>query len=376
MKKIIEYIPHIHEGGAESLVRDYALFLNKELFDVMVITNQVINESASNVKILRKHGVKIHCLRDNNIFFKIPFIMKIWNRFFLHNYIVSRLKECVKEFEPDVIHVHLELLKYVLPISIKYPNIRIVYTCHNEPKIHLDPITKNTEYESALKLSETGNFTIIALHDAMKNELQKMFPKASVFVVHNGVDLKRFHNVTYSKSEIRKSIGIDENAFVIGHIGRFSEAKNHSFLVDIFLEVKRRNKNAFLLMIGSGPLMNNIMEKIADKNISQQVLVLSNRYDIPDLLKAMDVFVFPSLFEGLPVTLVESQAASIRSVISSNVTRECFFSKRAIPVDISKSAQEWAEVILDESIEGPYSFDITEFDMLNSIKKLEAIYSE
>ena len=373
-KVVVEYIPHMNEGGAEALVRDYALMLNKEKFDVLVVTNNIPNEASSNVKVLRDRGATLLALKKHKWFFKIPFVERVWNHFFLEKQIHESLHYIVVTYKVDVIHVHLELLKYILPIVRKYPHIKVIYTCHNEPQIHLSPFTKVEEYNAARSLFEKRGNCMIALHEKMKYELEEMFPSAVVKVVRNGIQLDRFRNVTEATAEIRDSLGIPQNAFVLGHIGRFSEAKNHMFLVDIFKRVKEKNSQAYLLLVGSGPLYENVVNQISEYGLSESVMILSNRYDIPALLKCMDVFVFPSIFEGLPVTLVESQAVGIRSVISTNVTSECFFSEKAVPLSLELKAEDWADVILDMSIKGSYSNCIEEYDMSHVVQVLEEIY--
>mgnify|MGYP003296821730 CR=1 FL=1 len=208
----------------------------------------------------------------------------------------------------------------------------------------------------------------------MRKELDKMFNVNNTAILKNGVDFSRFFNIVESKTEIRQSIGIDESSFLIGHVGRFADMKNHTFLVDVFKIVSDLKDNARLLLIGDGELLGDIKAKVEACGLSQKVVFLSHRTDIPRLLKAMDVFVFPSIYEGLPVSIVESQIAGIRTITSNSVTNECFYKPSLIPLSLSDGAQVWAETILDTSITGQYNRDIHEFDMAMVVKELERMY--
>src|SRR5699024_2214982 len=110
---------------------------------------------------------------------------------------------------------------------------------------------------------------------------------------------------------------------VIGHVGRFNFSKNHDFLIDIFYEIQRINENSVLLLVGVGDLEQSIKEKVDKEGLSQKVMFLGKRSDVNDLMQAMDIFIFPSNYEGLPVTLVEAQAAGLPIIKSDHVSNQC-----------------------------------------------------
>jgi glycosyltransferase involved in cell wall biosynthesis len=127
--------------------------------------------------------------------------------------------------------------------------------------------------------------------------------------------------------------------------------KNHEFLVEIFNELVKRKDNAFLLLVGAGRLKENIEMKLHNYGLDGKYLILSHRSDIPEIMKAMDVFVFPSLYEGLGIVLIEAQVSNLRRIVS-----------------------EWCDVILDDSIKGKNNGDINTYDMNKKIKRLEELY--
>lgn len=364
---VAEFIGTIQDGGAETLVKDYALMLDKKSFNVILIVFRR-RRSTANDKILSQSNVEIiEIYKRSDIISKV--IQKL-NRWW---YVPLKLKRILKEKNIEVLHIHLTLLQYVSKIRKGIDNVKLFYTCHNEPKYFIGR-TVPKEYNAAKKLIKNNNLQIISLHDDMRKEINEIFGIDNTVVIRNGIDFKRFQNIKESQFEIRKNLGISENAYVIGHIGRFSYQKNHEFLVDVFAEVYRKNPDAFLLLIGAGELMNTVKDKINKLHLTDRVLILSHRSDIPQLLKAMDVFVFPSRFEGLGIVLIEAQVAGLRCIVSDAVPKEAFQTELAVPVSLNESSEKWAEIVLDNSIKGQSNGNIDDYDMNREIKRLERLY--
>lgn len=171
------------------------------------------------------------------------------------------------------------------------------------------------------------------------------------FILKNAIEVEKFIFNKETRSRIRKELGI-EDKFVIGHIGRFSTPKNHTFLIDVFREVLNRNNNSVLILIGDGELKSVIEKKVLELGLSENVIFMGLRSDVPELLQVMDVFLFPSLYEGLPVTLVEAQATGLPSVISSNITDEIKVTNLVNKISLNESLDHWAEKVL--SFNGTY----------------------
>lgn len=137
----------------------------------------------------------------------------------------------------------------------------------------------------------------------------------------NGVDLSRFRPDAALRREYRARMGLERN-YVVGHVGRLGPAKNHAFLLEVFAQLHSRRPEARLLLVGDGELRRDIEERIGALGLSDSVIMTGNRDDVPALMQAMDVFAFPSLWEGLPVTLVEAQAVGLPCLISDRITRD------------------------------------------------------
>ena len=175
---------------------------------------------------------------------------------------------------------------------------------------------------------------------------KKDYKSGHVHIMTNAIDIKNFEFSESTRQEMRKVLGI-ENKFVIGNVARFSYQKNHKFLIDIFQELKSKNKDAVLLLVGGGELEKEIKSKVELFDLEDSVFFLGIRNDVPRLMSAMDAFVLPSYFEGLPVTLVEAQAAALPSYVSNAITKEVGITDYIKYISISSSPSEWAEKILE-----------------------------
>ncbi|MCK0470355.1 glycosyltransferase family 1 protein [Halalkalibacter sp. APA_J-10(15)] len=164
-------------------------------------------------------------------------------------------------------------------------------------------------------------------------------------VLHNAVDVNKFAYDPIKRKKKREELGI-QGKFVIGHIGRFNRQKNHKFLIEIFKKVYRCNQHAVLVLVGDGSQKSNIIEKVRRAGIEEAVFFLGVREDIPDLMLAFDLFLFPSLFEGLPVVLIEAQAAGLRCIVSDAITKEVDVTNRIDFFPLSRSPSEWSEYVL------------------------------
>ncbi len=164
-------------------------------------------------------------------------------------------------------------------------------------------------------------------------------------VLNNAIDTQRFSFQPQVRDECRKELGLAENSFVIGHVGYFLEIKNQSFLVDVFVKYHQVDQGARLLLVGTGPDLEKIKIKAAECGVADAVIFAGQRSDVERLYCAMDVFVFPSLWEGLPLTLVEAQASGLPCIVSANVTRDVACTETVIYKDLSDGAKAWAETI-------------------------------
>ena len=174
-----------------------------------------------------------------------------------------------------------------------------------------------------------------------------MYGENSKFtVINNGIDTERFAFSADVRAQKRAELGLEEKCVLI-HVGRFHDQKNHTFLVDIFNAVHSANKDAVLLLVGVGPLEDGIKAKVRELGLEESVRFMGNRSNVNELLCAADAFLFPSLYEGLPLTLVEAQTSGVPVVCSTAVTDETKLTEHYRALSLSAPVSEWAEAVLE-----------------------------
>lgn len=186
---------------------------------------------------------------------------------------------------------------------------------------------------------------------------KKSVDKGKVHFLHNAIDLE-----IYKYDENIRGQYIEEfntaGKCVYGHIGRFSSQKNHAFLIDVFKEICINQPNSILLLVGSGELETEIRMKVKNLNLEDKVLFLGVRKDIPQLLSLMDVFVFPSLYEGMPNTVVEAQATGLHCIISDSITKQANFTGLVKYVSLTENAKKWASECINSKKDRINTHDI------------------
>lgn len=163
-----------------------------------------------------------------------------------------------------------------------------------------------------------------------------------VRVIYNGIDTAKFKYNLDTRKKIRAYYQI-EDAYVVGYFSRFTEGKNHLFLLDIFREIVRIKKNAILLLIGDGKCKNTIIEKLDEYHLSDKSIVLPSQEKIQDYYNVLDLFIFPSKSEGFPLIGIEAQASGLPILMSDNITRSVACTSLAVYRSLKETAKEWAE---------------------------------
>lgn len=206
---------------------------------------------------------------------------------------------------------------------------------------------------------------------------KKAVQSGKITIIPNAIDLEKFAFNSDKRKSLRKKLGLDDK-FVLGHIGRFVYPKNHSFLIDVFAEVVRVKPEARLMLVGDGELRKTIEEKVVNLSLQDKVLFLGNRNDVADLYNAMDIFLLPSHYEGLPVVGVEAQANGLKCVMSDQVTEECQLTDNVYFISINQKAKKWVDEIVKTKIEydrnGIENVKKAGFDIRESSRMLKNVY--
>ena len=207
----------------------------------------------------------------------------------------------------------------------------------------------------------------------------KAYDSGKVYLLNNAIDLDKFKYNKSLRKEKRKELGISDDTLVIGHIGRFVAQKNHTFLIDIFNELHKKNPSSLLLLVGQGPLMEEIKNKVKELKLNDSVRFLGQRNDVNELYQAFDVFCLPSLYEGLPVVGVEAQASGLLCILSNAMTKETKVLDITKFMSLNNTPREWADSILDDVkrykiIDSSKEMRSKNFYIKEEAKKLEKYY--
>ena len=207
---------------------------------------------------------------------------------------------------------------------------------------------------------------------------KKMVEAGRVITVPNAIDAREFAFSEKKRKQKRAELEIGEQEFVIGHVGRFGHMKNHAFLLDVFAEICRKVPDSRLLLVGEGGLMDSVREKAASLGLSDRVIFTGNQAQVADFYMAMDFFVFPSIFEGLPGSVIEAQAAGLRCLVSDSVTDEVLITPLAQAHSLSDKASVWAQNVLErrsyEREQMEQAIKEAGFDVSDQVKFLEKLY--
>lgn len=263
---------------------------------------------------------------------------------------IKELKRIFKENNYKIVHSHINTLsvfplyaakKVGVPIRIAHSHSTIV---NNKREFKRNLIKKTLK-----PFSKTFSNRYFACSDlaAISQFGKKSFENNEIIYINNAIDLEKFkYNEKIRKSK-RKELKHKDNTLVIGHIGRFVETKNHTFLIDVFNEIHKKEKNSVLLLAGQGPLEEEIKNKVTSLNLDDSVMFLGQREDINELYQVFDIFLLPSLYEGLPVVGVEAQASGLLCIFSDNMTKKAKILDSTVLLPLSKDSNAWANLALN-----------------------------
>jgi glycosyltransferase involved in cell wall biosynthesis len=279
----------------------------------------------------------------------------------------------------DIIHSHTPTLNvFFFPIAKRHNIINCIAHSHNS-KYSDRKMNVLRNYLMLLPTNQISNVRLACSRKAGSFLFgEKSLEKGLVKIVNNAVDCEKFRFNKKVRIKLRDELNLNDK-FVVGHVGRFSEQKNHIFLINIFREIHLKRKNAVLLLIGDGELKVKIQEQVNYLGLKEHVKFLGTRSDIHEVMQSMDVFVMPSLFEGLPVVGVEAQAAGLPCFFSDVVTDELAVTSNISYISLEDSANSWANIIINNSSsiirKDTYSeIQMAGFDIKCEVKKLEELY--
>ncbi len=369
MIKVVHFIHGLNMGGAETLVKNYALLLDKSKFHVTVLCYAHVGSPYE--ELLRQNGIDVIYICD-----EMPLYQKTGAVAKTVNYVQRHwlIRQALRRLDPDIVHFHLTVSDYVRFAHLK-KSVRLFYTQH------FDTTRWEQNYPKDIKnlkwLMKHYSVQPIALNKAMKTDMDRLLQTNCTRILNNGIDTASFH-APLDRSAKRAELNIPQDAFVVAHVGRFDPIKNHTFLVKVFQQIKRKNPEAFLLMVGRGNTEAQIRSQLKEAGLEDAYSILHDRTDIVQILRACDAAVFPSVSEGLGIALIEMQAAGLYCVASTGVPKDACVSDRLRFLSMEQSPAVWADTLLEMAADSaPIQYEgLEEWDIRHNVKQLEEMYEE
>jgi len=332
MERIIQVIGSVEKAGVESIVCNYYKHIdrNKFQFDFVVHDDSTFELSEEILKL----GCKVY---------SVPHYRKLFSY-------IKTLTRIFKEGKYNIVHSHMSTISVFSLYAARKAKVpvRIAHS-HGAGGQNKDEFLKNILRRLLCLFSKIYPTHLFACSEYAGRWMfgNKAFEKGLITIIHNAIDHNKFLYNDEVRKKVRANLGLADN-FVVGHVGRFMPQKNHGFLIDIFCELHKIEKDSVLLLVGDGKTRAYFEEKVKKLNLQDCVFFLGGRSDVNELYQAMDVFLLPSLYEGLPVVLVETQFAGLPAIISDDVNEEAKFSDKVDFLSLDEKPEVWAKVALSK----------------------------
>ncbi len=324
MIKLLYTVNGLRVNGVSAVIMQYITMLNKKDYEISLVTDEIAPQFRQ-------------VLQDNHIN-----VITSANRKKNQLAYYKELKGIIKGGKYDIIHAHgnsATLAVEMLAARKCGVAIRIAHS-HNTTCVHkifdkmLRPIFYKT-YTYGIGCGDEAGKWLFGSHPHM--------------VIKNGIDLKKFSFDFQKRTEIRNKLGINDK-YVVGHIGRFTDQKNHDFIIEVFESYLKNNLDSVLLLLGDGPRESEIKALVKEKNLENYVIFYGTTSDTSAFYSAFDIFLFPSKFEGVPLTLVEAQANGLTCLISDKISPEVIITELISVKSLSDKA-EWVQALQHISLQ-------------------------
>ena len=324
MIRVLQVVTHMNRGGLETMIMNYYRNIDRTQIQFDFLTHRDYDGDYG--KEIVSMGGKIYHLPILNPFGR-KYKKNLAEFFDLHP-------------EYRIIHVHQDCMSSVILKIAKKKDIA-VRIAHS----HSTSQDKNLKYLVKMYYRrQIPNFST-HLFACSVAAGKWMFGDHKFEVLNNAIDAEKFRFNEQKRTIIRGRMQIQEEELLVGHVGRFCYPKNHSFLIDIFNTIRNRIPSK-LILVGDGELKKDIEQKVKEYGLEDKVIFTGVISDVSDIMQAMDVFVFPSNYEGLPVTLIEAQAAGLPCLISDRVPLECRITDLVRQIPLADSSKEWADHVI------------------------------
>ena len=324
MIRVLHVVTYMGRGGLETMLMNYYRFMDRENVQFDFLVHRPF-EGEYDAQIWKMGGRIYHVSR------LLPWSIRYR----------QELKQFFREHpEYRIIHVHLDCFSAVVLKCAKDcgVSVRIAHS-------HSAGARKDLTYLLRLHCKRRIPAYATDLLACGTAAGDWMFSGHTYGLMPNAIDLELFHYCKVEAQKVRQELHL-EGCKVLGHVGRFHPAKNHGFLIKVFEEVRKREPDARLLLVGDGDGGEEIARKVREAGLENEVIFTGDRSDVYRLLQGMDLMVFPSLYEGFPVTIVEAQATGLSCLISDRISPECILVEELVEVcSLEESPEKWTEHI-------------------------------
>lgn len=355
--RILQVVTIMNRGGLETMLMNYYRHIDHSKVQFDFLTHREFDGDYD--KEIKELGGNVYHLSNLNPL--STSYKKSLNDFFKNH------------SEYKIVHSHLDCMAGIPLKYAKLNNVPLrIAHAHNSNQ------TKDEKYPLKLfykrNIKRNANYLFACGDEAGK----WMFNTDNFKVLNNAINAKDYTFNINIRNDKRKEFGISDDSILIGHVGRFFTQKNHEFLIDIFNQFHKNHPNSYLMLVGEGELKTSIQDKVRTLGLEDYVMFTGLRSDVNELLQAMDVFLFPSLYEGLPVSIVEAQAAGLPCLISDKVPIECKKTDLVYQLNLADSVNVWSDKIYELShITRRDTYEEIKqsgFDIVENAKWLENFY--
>lgn len=324
----------IMAGGQESFV--FGVMDKLDMTGLMIDCLTAYDWQVENYKELvqAKEG---HCFS-----FKLPFIPGKSRK-----NIKKPLEEFLKNYHYDVIHIHsgsISVLAIMAEVADQAGVKKVIVHSHATGQGN-NLKHKVLRFVASLSMGQHVDIYCACSKEAADWKYEKKYADKAL-IIKNGIDTDRFFFNPPKREEMRRTLKIQEQAFVIGHVGRFSWEKNHKFLIEVFEKISKREREALLLLVGDGDEMANVQEQVKSKGLENKVIFTGSVQNVEDYLQAMDVFVVPSLYEGLGIVAIEAQSTGLPIVASTCFPIGVAITDNLVFLDLSEGKEKWVDKVI------------------------------
>lgn len=333
MIRVLHCVSNMDRAGIETMLMNYYRNINRNEIQFYFLCNK--EKPGSYDSEIKKLGGKI---------FHSPGLNPL--KAFKYHKVV---KNIMKENKIDIVHVHNGAFGLQALIAAKAAGVKVRISHAHGTKIDINlKLPLKLLYKTQLRkfANQYWGCGVEAIKYYYGN---KIIENHNYYLLTNAIDENKFKYDESIRKKVRKELAINHYEYLIGHIGRFMKQKNHIFLIDIFKEVVNRNKNFKLILIGDGELQSLVKNKVNELNLNNNVIFTGNIPNTYEMYQAMDSFILPSLFEGLPVVGIEAQANGLNCLFSDTISTEVDITGNITFMSLDTSVDKWADKIIELS---------------------------